>query len=197
MNFDFSYVDIAFKNGKVITVNEKDDICEAVAIKGNKIVFVGSNEDLEKIIDDKTKVYDLNGRTLMPGMIDTHIHPFLIGLLGTDPDSPMISLFGDRIKSIADIKNEIKQNNNHLEEVELAKKLDAIKEYSVDRFEGEYAVLENRKTNEIKNVKKDMLPENIKEGSILQYINGKYTYNEELTKEETNKIRDKMNKLWN
>ncbi len=107
MNFDFSYVDIAFKNGKVITVNEKDDICEAVAIKGNKIVFVGSNEDLEKIIDDKTKVYDLKGRTLMPGMIDTHIHPFLIGLLGTDPDSPMISLFGDRIKSIADIKNEI------------------------------------------------------------------------------------------
>ena len=107
MNFDFSYVDIAFKNGKVITVNEKDEICEAVAIKGNKIVFVGSNEDLEKIIDEKTKVYDLNGRTLMPGMIDTHIHPFLIGLLGTDPDSPMISLFGDRIKSIADIKNEI------------------------------------------------------------------------------------------
>ena len=107
MNFDFSYVDIAFKNGKVITVNEKDEICEAVAIKGNKIVFVGSNEDLEKIIDEKTKVYDLKGRTLMPGMIDTHIHPFLIGLLGTDPDSPMISLFGDRIKSIADIKNEI------------------------------------------------------------------------------------------
>ena len=107
MNFDFSYVDIAFKNGKVITVNEKDEICEAVAIKGNKIVFVGSNEDLEKIIDEKTKVDALKGRTLMPGMIDTHIHPFLIGLLGTDPDSPMISLFGDRIKSIADIKNEI------------------------------------------------------------------------------------------
>ena len=89
------------------------------------------------------------------------------------------------------------KKNNISEEMELAKKLDAIEEYSVDRFEGEYAVLENRKTNEIKNVKKDMLPENIKEGSILQYVNGKYTYNEELTKEETNKIRDKMNKLWN
>ena len=67
----------------------------------------------------------------------------------------------------------------------------------MDRFEGEYAVLENRKTNETKNVKKDMLPENIKEGSILQYVNGKYTYNEELTKEENNRIQDRMNKLWN
>ena len=107
-----------------------------------------------------------------------------------------LEIFNHIQEKMTDMKNEIKQNNTS-EEMELAKKLDAIEEYSVDRFEGEYAVLENRKTNEIKNVKKDMLPENIKEGSILQYVNGKYTYNEELTKEETNRIQDKMNKLWN
>ena len=107
-----------------------------------------------------------------------------------------LEIFNNIKEEITNIKNEMKKNNIS-EEMELAKKLDAIEEYSVDRFEGEYAVLENRKTNEIKNVKKDMLPENIKEGSILQYVNGKYTYNEELTKEETNKIKDKMNKLWN
>ena len=107
-----------------------------------------------------------------------------------------LEIFNDIQEKITDMKNEIKQNNTS-EEMELAKKLDAIEEYSVDRFEGEYAVLENRKTNEIKNVKKDMLPENIKEGSILQYVNGKYTYNEELTKEENNRIQDRMNKLWN
>ena len=107
-----------------------------------------------------------------------------------------LEIFNNIKEEITNIKNEMKKNNIS-EEMELAKKLDAIEEYSVDRFEGEYVVLENRKTNEIKNVKKDMLPENIKEGSILQYVNGKYTYNEELTKEETNKIRDKMNKLWN
>ncbi len=107
MNFDYSYIDIAFINGKVITVNETDDIAEAVGIKGNKIAFVGTTEELKTLIDEKTKVYDLGGRTLMPGMIDTHIHPFLLGLLGTEPDSPMISLFGDRIASLADIKNEI------------------------------------------------------------------------------------------
>ncbi len=107
-----------------------------------------------------------------------------------------LEIFNDIQEKMTDMKNEIKQNNTS-EEMELAKKLDAIEEYSVDRFEGEYVVLENRKTNEIKNVKKDMLPENIKEGSILQYVNGKYTYNEELTKEENNRIQDKMNKLWN
>ena len=107
-----------------------------------------------------------------------------------------LEIFNQIQEKVTDMKNEIKQNTTS-EEMELAKKLDAIEEYSVDRFEGEYAVLENRKTNEIKNVKKDMLPENIKEGSILQYVNGKYTYNEERTQEEVNRIQDKMNKLWN
>ena len=107
-----------------------------------------------------------------------------------------LEIFNQIQEKVTDMKNDIKQNTTS-EEIELAKKLDAIEEYSVDRFEGEYAILENRKTNEIKNVKRDMLPENIKEGSILQYVNGKYTYNEELTKEETNRIQEKMNKLWN
>ncbi len=104
MDFDFSYVDFAFKNGRVITVNPNDDIAEAVGVKGNKIVFVGSNEDLEKIIDEKTKIYDLKGRTLMPGLIDTHIHPFLLGMLNKGADSPIISLFGPDIASFDDIR---------------------------------------------------------------------------------------------
>lgn len=99
-------------------------------------------------------------------------------------------------QKITDIKNDIKQNNTS-EEMELAKKLDAIKEYTVDRFEGDYVILEDRKTNEIKNVKKDMLPENIKEGSILQYVNEKYVLDEERTKEEMNRIKDRMKNLWN
>ena len=107
-----------------------------------------------------------------------------------------LEIFNQIQEKVTDMKNDIKQNTTS-EEMELAKKLDAIEEYSVDRFEGEYAILENRKTNEIKNVKRDMLPENIKEGSILQYVNGKYTYNEERTQEEVNRIQDKMNKLWN
>ena len=108
MKFDKYYIDLAFLNGSVITVNETDEIAEAVGIKGNRIVFVGSNEDLKSLIDESTQVFDLKGRTLMPGMIDTHIHPFLIGMLGDDLDSPMISLFGDRVSSVGDILEKIR-----------------------------------------------------------------------------------------
>ena len=49
MNFDFSYLDIAFKNGSVITVNAKDEIAEAVGVKGNKIVPVPLSEVAGKL----------------------------------------------------------------------------------------------------------------------------------------------------
>lgn len=71
-----------FKNGKVITVNDNDDIVEAVAINGNKIVYVGENEGADKFISPDTKVIDLNGRALTPGFIDCHMHPILAGFFG-------------------------------------------------------------------------------------------------------------------
>ena len=100
MNFDFSYLDIAFKNGSVITVNAKDEIAQAVGVKGNKIVFVGSNEDIDQLIDEKTQVIDLKGRTLMPGLNDSHYHPILNGMIGTELDSAMVDTGFARAKDI-------------------------------------------------------------------------------------------------
>ena len=100
MNFDFSYLDIAFKNGSVITVNESDEIAQAVGVKGNKIVFVGSNEDIDQLIDEKTQVIDLKGRTLMPGLNDSHYHPILNGMIGTELDSAMVDTGFARAKDI-------------------------------------------------------------------------------------------------
>jgi hypothetical protein len=107
MTFDYSYADYAFKNGKVITVNDNDDIVEAVAVKGNKIVYVGDDAGLEKIIDPSTKVIDLKGRTLMPGIIDSHYHPILNGLLEPDLEAAMIDT--RPCKSIAEILDVIRQ----------------------------------------------------------------------------------------
>lgn len=107
-----------------------------------------------------------------------------------------LEIFNDIQEKITDIKSEIKQNTQE-EKIELAKKLDLVEEYSVDRFEEEYVVLENRRTKEKKNIEKNILPQNIKEGDILQYINGEYITNEDITKEERNRIQNKMNKLWN
>lgn len=76
----------AFINGKVYTVNDKQPLAEAVVTEGNKIIFVGSNVEAQKFIDTSTEVIDLNGKLMLPGFIDNHVH-FITGgfyLLGID-----------------------------------------------------------------------------------------------------------------
>lgn len=90
----------------------------------------------------------------------------------------------------------IKDSNISTNEIELAKKLDAIEEFTVDRIEEGIAILENRKTLKTENVEAKKLPKEIKEGDILNKINGKYFINEKQTKEVTKRIQEKMNKLW-
>ena len=64
----------AFINGKVYTVNQQQPIAEAVVVVDNKIVFVGSNQKAEKFIDASTNVIDLNGKLMLPGFNDSHLH---------------------------------------------------------------------------------------------------------------------------
>ena len=66
--------DTVLTGGNVYTVNETQPWAEAVAVKGNKIVFVGSAEDVKKHIGDKTKVIDCQGKTVMPGFVSAHDH---------------------------------------------------------------------------------------------------------------------------
>lgn len=76
----------AFINGKIYTVNPKQPFAEAVVVVGNKITFVGSNDDAKTFIDTETKVIDLKGKLMLPGFIDNHVH-FISGgnyLLGID-----------------------------------------------------------------------------------------------------------------
>ena len=76
----------AFINGKIYTVNDKQPLAQAVIVENNKIIFVGSNEEAKKLIDAFTNVIDLNGKLMLPGFIDNHVH-FITGgfyLLGID-----------------------------------------------------------------------------------------------------------------
>ncbi|HET8562736.1 MAG TPA: amidohydrolase family protein, partial [Candidatus Binatia bacterium] len=66
--------DTVFVNGKVITVNPKDEIAEALCVRGNRILGVGARADVERNMGSNTKVVDLNGRSLVPGFIENHIH---------------------------------------------------------------------------------------------------------------------------
>lgn len=64
-----------YKNGKVYTVNDQQEWADAVAVKDNKIIFVGSNDEVQNYVDSSTKVTDLSGKMLMPGFHDVHMHP--------------------------------------------------------------------------------------------------------------------------
>lgn len=66
--------DLLFINGNVYTVSEALPHAEAVAVRDGRIVFVGLNEDAKKYKGKKTRVVDLKGKTVVPGMTDAHYH---------------------------------------------------------------------------------------------------------------------------
>src|ERR1044072_6264772 len=69
-----SSADIVFKNGNVYTANDKSAKAQAIAVKDDKIVFVGTNEAAQKFVGTKTSVVDLKGNTVLPGFTDSHQH---------------------------------------------------------------------------------------------------------------------------
>lgn len=72
--------DIVFKNGNVYTVDAKQSRAQAIAVTKDRIVFVGSNADAQKFVGPKTRVVDLRGNTVVPGMADAHQHLIGVGM---------------------------------------------------------------------------------------------------------------------
>src|SRR5207237_1577140 len=66
--------DLVLSNGKIITVDERFSIAQAVAIKGDRIVAVGSNAEVAALAGTNTRRIDLRGRAVIPGLIDNHMH---------------------------------------------------------------------------------------------------------------------------
>src|SRR5262249_42525736 len=67
-------------NGKVITLDGRSSVAQGIAIRDGKVLETGSNEDIRKRADARTKVVDLGGRTVIPGLMDSHIHALRAGL---------------------------------------------------------------------------------------------------------------------
>jgi predicted amidohydrolase YtcJ len=66
--------DLILTNGKIITVDERFSIAQAVAVQGNHIVAVGTNQDIGRLAGPSTRRIDLRGRAVTPGLIDNHMH---------------------------------------------------------------------------------------------------------------------------
>ncbi len=75
--------DAILVNGNVVTMDEKRTTAKALAVKDGLILSVGDEQEIRKLAGDNTKVVDLSGRTVTPGLIDAHCHLSTCGLLGT------------------------------------------------------------------------------------------------------------------
>jgi len=69
-----SPADIILSNGKVVTVDDRFSIVQAVAITGDRVVAVGTTEEMARLAGPGTRRIDLRGRTVLPGLIDNHMH---------------------------------------------------------------------------------------------------------------------------
>jgi predicted amidohydrolase YtcJ len=75
--------DLVLINGRVWLGGDSSSFAEAIAIKGNQIIRVGSTAEIKRIIDERTQIIDLVGKLVTPGFNDAHIH-FLSGALGLE-----------------------------------------------------------------------------------------------------------------
>src|SRR5689334_14394049 len=66
--------DLILTNGKIITVDEKFTVAQAIAIKADRIVAVGTNQQIGQMAGAATRRVDLRGRSVVPGLIDNHMH---------------------------------------------------------------------------------------------------------------------------
>lgn len=105
--------DLILHNAKVLTVDNNFSITEAVAVAGNKIAAVGKNDDVLKLKGPNTQVIDLKGRTVIPGLVDTHRHSYnyaeaAYGGLFTEQDLHRYAIDWRGVRSKEDVLNEIK-----------------------------------------------------------------------------------------
>jgi hypothetical protein len=71
--------DLVLHNGKVVTVDDRLGTVEAIAVRGDRILAVGTNDEVSRHVGSRTRVIDLDGRLAMPGFIDSHGHFTSIG----------------------------------------------------------------------------------------------------------------------
>ena len=71
--------DLLLVNGKIVTLDAASSVSEALAVEGDRIAATGSTTELRKLAGARTRIIDLGGRTVIPGLIDSHIHAIRAG----------------------------------------------------------------------------------------------------------------------
>src|SRR6267142_4540321 len=103
--------DLVVLNGKVVTVDAKFTTAEAVAVRDGVFALVGSTSDARKLVGDKTRVIDAKGKTVVPGLIESHVHA--TGAARGEVTAPFIQL-----GSIGDIQDWVRRQAEKTEKTE-------------------------------------------------------------------------------
>lgn len=99
----YAAADTIFLGGPIVTVNAKNEEVEAIAVKDGKIIALGAQAEIKsQWSDPKTQVIDLNGRTLMPGFVEPHVHIVLTSMVeGLWLDLSNFTLPYDTVESLS------------------------------------------------------------------------------------------------
>ena len=93
--------EIILYNGKIVTMWDQKPQVEAVAIRDGRFVVVGTTAEVRKLAGARARQVDLKGRTVVPGLIDSHTHPIGAALSEKDGEIPVIRSIGELQKHIA------------------------------------------------------------------------------------------------
>lgn len=98
-------MDLIFRNGNVITMDATDSRASAIALKWGRIARVGHDDNIQQLAGPDTKVIDLEGKTVLPGFIDTHNHLSFYGYLVSSADCRAAS----GLESIEDLLQRLRE----------------------------------------------------------------------------------------
>lgn len=96
--------DLVFTNGAIYTSNASRSWADAVAIKGGKIIYVGPNSGVQQHVSYTTRVIDLQGKMLLPGFCDSHVHPVSSGMQLGDCNLTSISSVSVLLETVKQCK---------------------------------------------------------------------------------------------
>lgn len=99
-----THADLVFLDGRVVTVDAEFSVASALAVTGGVISAVGRRDDVAPLIGPHTRVVDLRGATLLPGINDSHLHGCAFGMatppLSLDLGHPAVSSLGDVAEAV-------------------------------------------------------------------------------------------------
>jgi predicted amidohydrolase YtcJ len=92
--------DLILHHGKIVTVDPQFHIVDAIAIRGDRIIAVGRYADVAKLAGSHTQQFDLKGKTVLPGLMDSHSHAFDASIYEFDHEIPTMETIADVLSYI-------------------------------------------------------------------------------------------------